>query len=173
MKYRTALGFIWDRLVQNSSDMGRKCCVVGCKSNYLSTKEYIPVYTFPADKEECARWVAALPFQINNIIVHIVVCRKHWPEHTQMKKIKRYLRPAAAPSLFANSTPAMFIENQPTPSRNILKRKLSLVDRNAQPDELSAFNSIDIIPNWPALKISTILTSSLLIIFTSKDTWIV
>jgi hypothetical protein len=130
--------------------MGRKCCVVGCKSNYLSTKEYIPVYTFPADKEECARWVAALPFQINNITVHIGVCRKHWPEHTQMKKIKRYLRPAAAPSLFANSTPAMFIQNQPTPSRNILKRKLSLVDRNAQPDELSAFNSIDIIPNWPA-----------------------
>ncbi len=84
---------------------------MGCKPGYLFTKEYVPVYTFPVDKEECERWLAALPFQLHKVTVHIGICQKHWPKDAEMMKVKRYRRPVAAPSLFPNTTPSMFIQN--------------------------------------------------------------
>ena len=56
------------------------CCVARCKTNYESSqKENIKLFQFPADEDECKRWVDALPNIIKDPSKNMVVCEKHWP----------------------------------------------------------------------------------------------
>ena len=73
--------------------MVRKCCVTGCKSNYLSEKEKVTVYRLPSDLEEQQRWIKAIPR--DNIPDHpnTVVCVKHFLPDFPVLKIKGKSRP--------------------------------------------------------------------------------
>jgi hypothetical protein len=152
--------------------MCRKCSVAGCTSNYDSQPELIPVYKFPKDIEERERWLAALPNRVN-VTANSVVCKKHWPEDTPMKKVKRYFRPSDPPSLFPGFPSSSFQQIKPGPSRNIEKRGLSLEVRSSLPDEIDAFNAADIISDWPSfldkLASSDTLTTHKLLIQKASD----
>ena len=50
--------------------------------------------------------------------------------------------PADPPSIFANCRPSV-VSHSITPGRNVKKRKISLKERSAFPDELSEFNDLD------------------------------
>ena len=69
--------------------MPRKCSVYGCRSGYKPKKktkdketEKVTVHCFLSDKEECQKWIDALPnanLKAENITQHVGVCAKHWP----------------------------------------------------------------------------------------------
>lgn len=81
--------------------MPNKCCVYNCKSGYLSTKEYVPMFRFPKDDEARQSWIRCLP-NANFIYTDSKrICEKHWPPNYQTKTVSGGLRvPVCAPSVF-------------------------------------------------------------------------
>ena len=82
--------------------MVRKCCVTGCKSNYLTTKEIVTVYRLPSDPEERQRWIRAIPRDNIPDKPDTVVCAKHFPVGFEVVKKKGKFRPKNPPSIFEN-----------------------------------------------------------------------
>ena len=91
--------------------MGKKCCVFGCKTNYVSKKvevavetkendDNISVYRFPKDHAERERWINSIPNKSLKVNDDTVVCRLHWPEDAVMFKRYGKDRPKHPPSLF-------------------------------------------------------------------------
>jgi len=67
-----------------------KCCVFGCKTNYLTDTtnvKYI-LYSFPKDQEKLERWINAMPNKFSRITTNMKICSKHWP--SDVKKEKPY-----------------------------------------------------------------------------------
>ena len=69
--------------------MVRKCCVTGCKSNYLSEKEKVTMYQLPSDPEEQQRWIKAIPRGNIPDSPNTVFCVKHFPPGFLVLKIKK------------------------------------------------------------------------------------
>ena len=87
--------------------MTRKCCVVGCKSNYDSTNEKFPTFAFPKNIDLCNLWLKAIGRENFNPTKYSVVCSKHFiPEliTTKGSKLK------AKSVLKENSVPTIFID---------------------------------------------------------------
>ena len=82
--------------------MVRKCCVTGCKSNYLSEKEKVTVYRLPSDSEERQRWIKAIPRDSIPDNPNNVVCLKHFPPDFPVLKKRGKSRPIDPPSVFGN-----------------------------------------------------------------------
>ena len=80
--------------------MVRKCCVTGCKSNYLSKKEKVTVYRLPSDPEERKKWIKAIPRDNIPDSPNTVVCVKHVPPGFPVLKIKRKSRLRDPQSIF-------------------------------------------------------------------------
>ena len=62
--------------------MVNKCCVVGCKSNYVhvgAKPEKVSVFKLPKDPIERERWIKNIPREGTPVTPHTVVCAKHWP----------------------------------------------------------------------------------------------
>ena len=138
------------RALHFECEMVRRCCVDGCSSNSTLSSPYVTVYLLPSDPEDRERWIAALPNYVN-IVKSTGVCRKHWPPDAPLKKVKKHYRPTNPPSVFPGCTPAMFIQQQPGPSRRVEERQLSLQQRNSMPDELDQFTAMDTIGEWSEL----------------------
>ena len=128
--------------------MPRKCCVIHCKGNYDSSDSKVTVYGFPNEEEERNRWVRALPNTIKKVTQYIGICASHWPEDTEMVKIKRYNRPINPPSIFPNCLPSNFIQTASSSLRDVENRRVSSSVRSSIPDELETFESLDNIVDW-------------------------
>ena len=82
--------------------MGKRCCIDGCKKK---KGEEISVYRFPSkddQPEERDRWINSVPKVLlkREIGDETVLCRRHWPEETEMIKCFGKNRPVCPPSLF-------------------------------------------------------------------------
>ena len=94
--------------------MGKKCCVINCKSGYDSEKkkpDYVPIsiYGFPKDDEERQTWIDQLPkSNLSELTVtkNMGVCRKHFREDVRMRKQGDKFLPAEPPELHLNKVPA-------------------------------------------------------------------
>lgn len=102
--------------------MVRKCCVPGCKSNYISNKEKVSVYRLPADPEERKRWMEAIPRDSIPDNRNTVVCSKHFPPGFAVLKKKGKARPKEPPSVFEKVSE--------TPSKNHQKKKSTVASTN-------------------------------------------
>ena len=76
----------------------RKCCAGECRSNYNKEVEKVCCFGFPPAEDKLRRkaWISALNVVIkeSEIMIHIGVCIKHWPEgfwNLSEKKVKTYL----------------------------------------------------------------------------------
>ena len=58
--------------------MPNKCCVVGCNSNYATTKERVSVFSFPKDGILKLQWIRKIPNQNLNVTKYSFVCEKHF-----------------------------------------------------------------------------------------------
>ena len=127
--------------------MVRKCCVTGCKSNYLSEKEKVTV--LPSDLEERQRWIKAIPR--NNIpnSSNTVVCVKHFPPGFPVLKIKGESRPKDPPSVFEN-IPKSLIQTLPAPKQPT-KKATKTSRSEVLHDELSIFLKNDSISSFETL----------------------
>ena len=91
-----------------------KCCVTGCKSNYLSEKEKVTVHRLPSDPEERQRWIKAIPRGNIPYSPNTVVCVKHFPPGFPVLKKKGKSRPIDPPSVFEN-IPKSLMPTPPPP----------------------------------------------------------
>ena len=69
-------------------DVGKKCCVYACKTNYSSEKlksDKISLYRFPKDETEKENWIKAIPNTNLRISRDTVVCALHWPSDFDQK----------------------------------------------------------------------------------------
>ena len=74
------------------------------------------------------------------------VCELHWPDDADMRSVKGKRIPKDPPSVFC--CPKSFQrQTSSKKDRNIESRKISFQSRTTIPDELSAFESSDHIPN--------------------------
>ena len=125
--------------------MVRKCCVTGCKSNYLTEGEKVTVYRLPSNSEERQRWIKAIPRDNVPDSPHTVVCAKHFPPDFPVIKIKGKSRPRDPPSIFEN-IPKSLIPTPAPPKRPTIKATSS--SRSAKEDELSTFLMHDTISSF-------------------------
>lgn len=66
--------------------MPRKCCVEKYRSMHFGTDENVTVFSFPADNDECDKWIQAFtPNEIINVTKCNGVYEKHVP--TEYEKI--------------------------------------------------------------------------------------
>ena len=120
--------------------MPRKCSVVGCRSNYPKTGEYVTVYRLPTDQAEKQRWLSAIPRDNMPTSNDTVVCNKHWPADCETVTKKGKIRPASPPTIFPN-VPASQIPTAPGKPRN--NEMVLLENRAALPDELPQYEAHD------------------------------
>lgn len=59
---------------------GRKCCAVGCRSNYDDESNYTTVFTFPKDTERKELWIRKVSRDNFTPSSTSVVCIKHFEE---------------------------------------------------------------------------------------------
>lgn len=136
---------------------GKKCCIFGCKTNYLSQEEEkqklgkkLSVYRFPSNENEKKRWISVIPN--NRLIVkkHTVVCGLHWPSDFEKVKVNGKFRPKHPPSIWPNQIPQSQIPTPLPPLRTTTKTSAAF--RNTKEDELSSFIESDSIGNIEELK---------------------
>lgn len=127
--------------------MVRKCCVTGCKSNYLTEKEKVSVYRLPSDPEERQRWLKAIPRDNIPDKKDTVVCSKHFPPDFPVVKINGKIRPRDPPSVF--NLPKSLLPTPLPPKRSTKKAGSS--SRSCIDDELSTFLKNDNIPTFETL----------------------
>ena len=113
--------------------MPRKCCTLfdgeSCRTNYAATKtrpfEGGTVYRFPDDLEQQSVWEKRLPNKLpdkvkdddGKISKDIGICYKHFPSDCPTKSQRGgSLVPTVAPSIFGNTSSAMFIQTVTTTS---------------------------------------------------------
>lgn len=128
--------------------MGKKCCVYGCKTGYLSqkglgsTNKATPVFRFPKDEGEKKAWIQAIPNA--NLVVsrETVVCELHWPPGYASTSARGKLRPKNPPSIWPNVP----LSQIPTPAHPSRKTKnSSCFERNREEDQLTAFLENDVV----------------------------
>ena len=132
--------------------MPLKCCVPLCSSNYetkeknkvVKTKEYVPMYRFPKDKEEQTLWKRQIPRVDLVVTKHSAVCRNHWPQNADFKKVPGgRFRPINPPTIFPN-VPRSCLRQESLIKERPTTKSLSEV-RSLQEDELNEFEQIDAI----------------------------
>ena len=129
--------------------MVRKCCVTGCKSNYISENEKVTVYGLPSDPEQRQRWIKAIPRDNIPDSPNTVACVKHFPPGFPVLKKKGKSRPKDPPSVFEN-IPKSLIPTPPPPKRPT-KKAASSSRSEALYDDLSLFLKNDSIPSFETL----------------------
>lgn len=118
--------------------MGKKCCVYGCKTGYLSQKGQLnsenkatPVFRFPKDEGEKKAWIEAVPNAKLVVSQDTVVCELHWPPGYASVSTRGKLRPKYPPSIWPNVP----LSQIPTPARPSRKTKnSSCFERNREED---------------------------------------
>ena len=125
--------------------MVRKCCVTGCKSNYLTEDEKVSTYRLPSNPEERKRWIKAIPRDNIPDSPHTVVCAKHFPSGFPDIKVRGNSRPRDPPSVFEN-IPKSLIPT-PAPSKRPTTKATSSA-RSQKDDELSTFLLHDTISSF-------------------------
>jgi hypothetical protein len=127
--------------------MGKKCCVPNCDGNYKNKKER--VFRLPRNKDEKARWFSAIPRMSASPTKETVICERHWPADYDTVNFYGHKRPSIPPSVFKSVLPSLI------PTRPPLQRttcKTAAATRNLKEDQLSEFNSKDIIQSFNILK---------------------
>ena len=115
-------------------EIGRKCCVTGCRSNYDSTDK-VAVFRLPKNKDERERWMKAIPRDNIPDNVNTVVCIKHFPDGFETVSVKGRLRPKKDP--FSNLPKSLI----PTPvplTRTTCKSSSSV--RSVESDQLEEYS---------------------------------
>ena len=140
--------------------MPKKCCIPGCKTNYLKSNsardpsKKVPVFRFPKDAENIQKWKNSLPFQEIKVNENTVICELHWPSLYQKELVRGKFRPRNPPSVWPDrSSPCTSSTSAPLPRPTT--RALNSV-RNQVPDEIEEFLKIDI---QSAFKILQIVSS--------------
>ena len=66
--------------------MPRKCCVEKYRSMHFGTDENVTVFSFPADNDECDKWIQAFT---TNEIINVTKCNGVYEKHvpTEYEKI--------------------------------------------------------------------------------------
>ena len=96
--------------------MGRKCCVIFCKSGYECEKKkpgfvkHVPVYSFPKNDDQKREWISNLPkstniMNITQVTKFMGVCRKHFRPDVPMRQVGNNERPAEPPEKHLNEAP--------------------------------------------------------------------
>jgi hypothetical protein len=121
--------------------MGKKCCVYGCKTNYLSANKssgdmQVSVFRFPKDEDEKQAWVSAIPNAKFTFSKNTVVCELHWPSGFEKVSKKGKTRPKDPPSVWPN-VPSSQIPSPAPPPRTT--KRSSCSERNTEEDQLAAF----------------------------------
>lgn len=149
--------------------MPRKCCVPGCKSNYLTSKEnYVTTFSFPKDEARRAQWLRAIPRKDWTPSSGACVCRKHFSDDwitdfeqfslpdgsinkVQLRCPK--LKEDAVPHLFAEGNLPKYLSSVSNPPRrNPEERKKTIFKR--QQDAIEAFMKKDMILNFSEVKVT-------------------
>ena len=125
--------------------MGKKCCVYGCKTNYLSDKgsgtvRKLSVFRFPSDESDKNAWISAIPNDKLVVSKDTVVCELHWPSGFETITVRGKQRPKHPPSVWPNVPPSQI----PTPAPPLRSTKRSSCsERNKAEDQLAAFLTSD------------------------------
>ena len=94
--------------------MGRKCSTYfdgnSCNSGYQGSEFKGTIYGFPntnteAGREECAKWLAALPnyIDIDSVTKNMGICSKHWKPGAPYKRMPGGCeKPIEPPTEFGN-----------------------------------------------------------------------
>ncbi|CAG9773624.1 unnamed protein product [Ceutorhynchus assimilis] len=69
--------------------MPRKCCVLGCRSNYDGTSEKVSVFQFPIDKDLKDKWLEAINRKDYVPSKYAGVCQKHFIEDEVVRSCDR------------------------------------------------------------------------------------
>ena len=94
--------------------MAKKCIGPAYTTNYLKMtkshidKEKTPVYRFPADPAECAKWIKSFPYQNLKPSKDSVICQKHWPTSFDAVSKNGKLRPRDPPSIWPGVAQAAY-----------------------------------------------------------------
>ena len=170
--------------------MPYKCCVIGCKSNYLTSikvEGYVPVFHFPEDKSERDEWIRAVPRAdlkgiFNNyetpekIIVDgkektvrkkkpsLFVCRKHWPQNMPTFTRRGKECPINPPSIFAATADVPNVKECPVNPPSILAAAANVSNVSSRPTKrsLSSIRSVSPDQMEPFLKQDTLTFDELL-----------
>ena len=115
-----------------------------------TVKKRPTIYSFPTDKEECIRWIIALPNILpeDKDLSNIGVCERHWPPDFPTIRKKGSNRPAIPPSVF--DVPKSFTpQTSKTMPRRLNKGK---IDFESWQPQISPKIEIDpeVICNWDA-----------------------
>ena len=122
--------------------MPRKCCTIfdgeSCRTNYNATKtrpfEGGAVYRFPHNLDEQSNWEKCLPNKLpdtvkgadSKISKDIGICYKHFPSDCPTKKQPGgSLVPTVPPSIFGNTSSALFVQTAVTSPREPDKRNVT------------------------------------------------
>ncbi|XP_045460424.1 uncharacterized protein LOC123670894 [Harmonia axyridis] len=124
--------------------MPRCCSVLGCRSNYKSTKENVSVFRFPKDPVRRLDWIDAIHKDNKfKITTNTVVCIKHFLDKDILKEDVlptldgSFIRvPRKIPKLKDDAIPSIF-PNQPS------KKSPSVFPERTDPEE-SNQNDLDI-----------------------------
>ena len=122
--------------------MVNKCCVVGCKSNYVhvgAKPEKVSVFKLPKDPIERERWIKNIPREGTPVTPHTVVCAKHWPGEL-IANLGYNKRPAVPPTIF-QCVPTSQVPT-PAPKPRPTKRAHD-PSRHNIPDEMAEFQRMD------------------------------
>ena len=127
--------------------MGKKCCIPGCKSNYVATKKegkieksHIKVFRLPRKIDDLERWKKNLPYKNLDFNKNTVICVKHWPENYAVRGKGHHERPAEPPSVWPG-VPRSCVPTPLPPPRPT--QRTSLTVRAAQPCQLDNFLAMD------------------------------
>ena len=121
--------------------MGKKCCVYGCKTKYLSEERSsgdrkVSVFRFPNNEDEKQAWISAIPNAELTVSKDTVVCDLHWPSGFEKVSKNGKPRPKDPPSVWPNVPLSQIPTPAPTPRTT---KRSSCFERNTDEDQLAAF----------------------------------
>ena len=131
--------------------MPRKCSVGECSSRYLTNPEKVTVYGFPSNKEECYKWVKALPNTIKEPTRYMGVCANHWHVGFPKVKVKGSERHRDPPPVFEGIPKSFCPQTLVSPPRDIKKRNVDIDSRNSATNHNIEVEDTDVIKSWDNL----------------------
>ena len=140
--------------------MPRKCSThfdgISCDSGRPGSEFVGTVYGFPntsieEGKEECAKWLAALPNYINNGTKHMGICAKHWKPGVPCKTMRGGCEKPVEPPTEFGDTPKSCHQQTVTPGRSRKTASRTVLSEDRARISSTAEREKDRIKTWDAL----------------------
>ena len=128
--------------------MGKKCCVMYCKSGYDSyikkNGQKFPLYSFPKDEHQRRLWVRAIPNNLGTLLPNHRVCGRHFVNVKMVTGGNGVQKPMEPPNFFGDGIPSS-ITNTATKTEIFGRstKKAAASSRNQQACQMPSFEKMN------------------------------